>query len=213
LFSSNGSSSTSSLTGVLVGDFSENNLVPVARDYDGDGKTDIALFVPGNGNWHIFNSSDQSVRHEQWGTAGDIATPGDYDGNGRADLAIFRPGDGNWWIKFDNGSTMVINFGLNGDRPVQADYDGDCKTDIAVFRPGNATWYIRRSSDTGLTAAQWGLASDQLVPADYNGDGKAEIAIYRGLSSGSQWWVLGSGVVGYFGATTDVAVPAGYIPQ
>lgn len=211
-YSSGSGSTPPSLTGVLAGDFAFNPHIPVARDYDGDGKTDIALFVPANGNWHIYNSSNGSMRHETWGTVGDNPVPGDYDGDGLADLAIFRPSTGDWWVKFATGSTTVFHWGQAGDKPVQADYDGDCKTDFAVFRPSNATWYISNSSGGGTTL-QYGLNTDQPVPGDYNGDGKADIAIYRGLSSGSQWWVSGTGVIGNFGVSTDITVPSGYIPQ
>ncbi|MCJ7783273.1 MAG: hypothetical protein MUP41_05025 [Desulfobacterales bacterium] len=36
-------------------------------DYDGDGKTDIAVWRPGDGFWYIINSKDGSITATQWG--------------------------------------------------------------------------------------------------------------------------------------------------
>jgi VCBS repeat protein len=64
-----------------------------AGDYDGDGRTDIAVYRPGNGTWYIaFSSSNfQSSAAYQWGMSGDIPVPRDYDGDGKTDLAFYRP--------------------------------------------------------------------------------------------------------------------------
>jgi spore coat protein A, manganese oxidase len=44
--------------------------VPVLADYDGDGKTDIAVYR--NGDWFIYRSSDGGVTSVGWGIAQDI---------------------------------------------------------------------------------------------------------------------------------------------
>ncbi len=65
-------------------------------DFDNDGKTDIAVWRPGDGNWYIRNSAiEGDVTIRQWGEGSlwDIPVPGDYDGNGKTDIAVWRPGD------------------------------------------------------------------------------------------------------------------------
>jgi hypothetical protein len=46
--------------------------IPVPADYDNDGRTDLAIWRPSSGYWHIIDSSTGSGRIFQWGVAGDI---------------------------------------------------------------------------------------------------------------------------------------------
>ncbi len=185
------------------------NSVKSRADFDGDGRTDLSVFRPSEGNWYLNNStSGFTVGH--WGLSSDIVAPGDFDGDGKADLSIFRPSTGVWYVlrSSDNGAS-IFNFGLNGDIPVAGDYDGDNKTDFAVFRPSTNVWYIQNSG--GTTTTSFGAANDVPVRADYNGDGKTDIAIFR--PSTGQWWIANSGggiSVTNFGISTDKPVPADY---
>ena len=135
-----------------------------ACDFDGDQKSDITIWRPGDGFWYIISSKDGSIIYQQWGGGAfnDVPVPGDYDGDGKTDIAVWRPGDGVWYIKSSkDGSIMYQQWGGGAfnDVPVPGDYDGDGKTDIAVWRPGDGVWYIKSSKDGSIIYQQWGAGS------------------------------------------------------
>lgn len=192
--------------------------VPKSRaDFDGDGKTDVSVFRPSEGNWY-HNGSTSGFGVAKWGTSGDTMTPGDYDGDGKTDRAVFRPtasaGVPDYYVLNSNGFTITGGeWGIPGDIPVSGDYDGDGKTDFAVFRQG--IWYVNNSSNNSATVASFGLSTDIPLAFDLENDGKTNFAVFR--PSNNTWYVArATGVPAQnfeaiaFGQAGDKLVPADY---
>jgi hypothetical protein len=190
--------SRSSLTGTAIANF------------DGDTKSEFAVFRPSNGMWYSLNSSDGAFVATQFGQNGDKIVPGDYDGDGKTDNAVYRPSNGAWYMLRSTAGFTAVGFGSPGDIPAQADFDGDLKTDVAVYRPSNGTWYLYQTT-AGFSVVPFGTNEDIPVPGDYDGDGISDIAVFR--PSTGVWYMFrstaGFGAI-QFGSSGDKPVQGDY---
>lgn len=184
-YSANGATATA----VTEIGFGNGNSWPVAGDYDGDGRMDIAVWYPERGLWRI----QGQYRLEGFGEPGNVPVPADYDGDGLTDPAVYDQISGRWyfalsstWSREDGDAPKIRKSRIKDASgiPVPGDYDGDGRAEIALYDPETGTWHMK-----GMTEIVFGDAEDLPVPADYDGDGVTDIATVN-MKTG-QWRIFG----------------------
>lgn len=164
------------ITNADVGPFAAWAATPNAKvlggDYNGDGRTDVALtgggwttlpvaFSNGNGGFNITNAGVGDFA--KWAAVPNAkALTGDFDGDGRTDVAL-TGGDPNWWttmpVAFSRGDgTFGITNGQVGDfarwagapdsRALGGDFNGDGLGDVMLLggEPAMAYNKLRQKS-------------------------------------------------------------------
>ncbi len=173
-----------------------NLLVPIPSDYDGDKKTDIALYNKSNSIWYILRSSDSVTSTDKvWCSDwGEVPIPGDLDGDEKADYSCFNCNDGRWpsFTSTKNDYYSKTFSALPTDITVYSDIDGDKKSDYVIYKPALGGYEVHLSSclaessgrscggstESGIVNVTIGTLTSRAVPQDYDGDGKTDLATW-----------------------------------
>jgi hypothetical protein len=113
----------------FVFNFGQAGDLPLAGDFDGNGKDGVGVFRPSTGQFFLDNNNLANTADLvfNFGANGDLPIAGDWNGDGKDGVAVFRPSTGQVFLNdfnTTNGQTGLFNFGQLGDVPVGDDWDG-----------------------------------------------------------------------------------------
>jgi protocatechuate 3,4-dioxygenase beta subunit len=187
--------------------FGIRGAIPVAGDWNGDGTTELGVFLAGE--WFMDLNGDgvwdQGDLWAQLGHDEDQPVSGDWDGDGKSDIGIFGPA----WA----GDPKAIASEPGEPDPQNAPSKTGRYKNIppSVDDATNGYRAMKQTSQGKLRADlidhvfHYGTSGDRAVTGDWNGDGVYTIGVFRqGVFSldvdGDGQWSLG-----------DVSVPFGQV--
>ncbi|TGL64596.1 SpvB/TcaC N-terminal domain-containing protein [Leptospira sarikeiensis] len=154
----------------------------VSGDYNGDGRSDIAFYLPETGDFIVAEHTGQVFQFRNYGklTNGipDIFRmewfPGDYDGNGLSDSVLFDEPTGQWILMLNKGGRFeFLKFAKKFQNLFKNDYNPNSNLDSAS------------TSDESIEGKD--RSKIFFLNGDYNGDGRTDISFYD--SRNGKWFV------------------------
>lgn len=172
--------------------FGEQDDLPVAGDWDADGRTDLGVFRPSTGEFLLRQpvlNDFVTTTVEFLAQAGSLPVIGDFDGDGFDTVGFFglNVGEPAFFLSnFRVGSGVVAKpeitfpFGKEGDLPIAGDWDGDGLDSIGLYRPSTSEFFLVNDFDGGpVTTFVFGLPGDLPLAGDWDGDGVDGVGVYR----------------------------------
>ena len=173
----------------------------VAKDFNGDGRTDMAAYTGTANKWHVCLSTGSGFQCAYWYSHSGGATKnvsGDFNGDGRADMAYYTGANGIWSMCLSTGSGFSCsNWASHGGgyaNNLTADFNGDGLDDMAAYTGANGNWQVCLSNGAGFNCSYMishtgGVAKTKL--GDFNGDGLVDMAGFLGTpGSGVAPWKI-----------------------
>ncbi|MBN1669884.1 MAG: PQQ-binding-like beta-propeller repeat protein [Kiritimatiellae bacterium] len=147
-----------------------------ANDFDGDGKSDIALYDPALGTWYFLRSRD-GFTTRQFGYGGTLPITGDFDGDGLCDYGVHWPPGGNWYFMRSTAGFAATCCAAGRTVPVTGDFDADGLCDYGAYYAARGNWFFMKSS-AGYARDRLGSATAIPVAADFDGDAQCDFGVY-----------------------------------
>jgi len=153
--------------------------IPVPGDYNGDGTSEIAVFI--KGEWFVdLNGNGKWDSDDLWaklGTDEDLPVVGDWDGDGKDDIGIYGPA----WprdpeaIQREPGLPIVTNPNTGKSKNMPPLPEEATLGKRALKR----TMTGKMRADLIDHVFNYGVAGDQPVAGDWTGQGSDAIGVFR----------------------------------
>ena len=133
-------------------------------DFNGDGKSDVLFYFPGDDNWWLGTTTGVDNKLK-WTLVGNtigfghainkamVFWIGDFNGDGKDDILFYFPGNDNWHLGTigpagklnwsDAGNTIGFGHAINEVMVFWiGDFNGDGKDDILFYFNGDHNWWL-----------------------------------------------------------------------
>ncbi len=162
--------------------FGNENAIPVVGDWNGDGVSDIGVYI--DGQWYLdLNGNGYWDEGDLWarlGTRGDLPVTGDWDADGKTDIGIFGPAwpRDPWAISREPGLPDAANFPTNAPR-IHKNMPPKPEEATSGSRLLKRTKQGTSRADLIDHVFHYGNSGDVPVAGDWNGDGIRQIGVFH----------------------------------
>jgi hypothetical protein len=165
------------------------NYSPKVGDFNGDGRSDILWYLPGNGQDMVYfgNTAGNGfdIRYVTQNVSTQVAVA-DFNGDGRDDILwhVASSGQNTIWRgqsnKLFTQTSAPFTPGNYGHKPYAGDFDGDGRGDIFWDSQGALSDQIWYGTSGGFDQRNVVAPNGTLpVVGDFDGDGKSDIYFYK----------------------------------
>ena len=176
----------------------------LARDFNGDGNSDILLQNVNDGACFVWNQNNKSLvdfGFVGWaaGAVWQAKATGDFNGDGQTDILLQNQTDGACFVWNLNDKSLV-DYGFVGWAPGVAwqvkatgDFNGDGKSDILLQNANDGACFVwnvndKTLADFGFVGWAAGVAWQVKATADFNGDGRSDILLQNASDGACFVW-------------------------
>ncbi len=165
--------------------------IPLAGDWNGDGRTTVGLYDPATSTFRLKNSSSGGgadiVLQVASPSSHAIPVVGDWDGDGKDTVGLYDPATRTFRLKNSlagSGFDLTFAFGpsIAGLIPVAGDWNGDGRDSVGLFDPARSVFYLTDGFQDAAPdyTVQFGPAGRGSLPVigDWNGDGHDDLGVY-----------------------------------
>jgi len=173
-------------------DIGAYELPQTPTDFQPDGKTEAAKYVPAAGAVYYYDSGAATWGSSFIGPDGYYVINSDFDGDGRTDPAKYVASAGAvWYLGSSDSLWHGVYVGSDGEYIPASDFDGDGKTDPAKYvAAAGAVWYFGSADSTWYGLYIGSLGGGGYLPgSDFDGDGATDPAH---IDTSGNVWYLGS---------------------
>jgi glucose/arabinose dehydrogenase len=171
--------------------------LPLAGDWNGDGKTTIGLYDPETGIFRLKNTSQgrraDVILRVDAPSPDALPIAGDWDGDGDDTVGLYDPATSEFLLK---NSLSGSGFDVTGTFPdvpgsdliaIAGDWNGDGVDTVGLFDPRESIFYLENGTPAAQpdVVLQFGPRGRNSLPVigDWNGDGVDGVGVYDPASA------------------------------
>lgn len=175
-----------------------NQMIMVSGDWNGDGIKSIGLYDPATSQFLLRNTAtngqaDLTFIFGSAPTADNVTkyypVAGDWDGNGTDTIGLYEFSTGKFYLRNSNtagNADITLTYGDNTHgpnqiRPIVGDWDGNGTTTIGIYDRVASSFLLRNSNTTGVPEVSFGFGTGNVgwipVVGDWDGNGVAGVAL------------------------------------